>query len=48
MELFVIRHAIAVPGSMLLADADRPLTPKGRTRFSQGIGQFHNAELLAA
>ena len=37
MELFVIRHAIAVPGSMLLADADRPLTPKGRTRFSQAV-----------
>src|SRR3989442_8575546 len=37
MELFVIRHAIAVPGSMLLADADRPLTPKGRKRFSQAV-----------
>jgi len=37
MELFVIRHAIAVPGSVLLADADRPLTPKGRTRFSQAV-----------
>ena len=37
MELFVIRHAIAVPGSMLLADADRPLSPKGRARFSQAV-----------
>src|SRR4029450_12662057 len=37
MELFIIRHAIAAPGSMLLADADRPLTPKGRTRFSQAV-----------
>jgi len=37
MELFVIRHAIAVPGSMLLADADRPLSPKGRKRFSQAF-----------
>lgn len=37
MELFVIRHAIAVPGSMLLADADRPLSPKGRTRFAQAV-----------
>ncbi len=37
MELFIIRHAIAVPGSMLLADADRPLTPKGRARFSQAV-----------
>ena len=37
MELFVIRHAIAVPGSMLLVDADRPLSPKGRKRFSQAV-----------
>ena len=37
MELFVIRHAIAVPGSILLADADRPLTPKGRKRFSEEV-----------
>ena len=37
MELFVIRHGIAVPGSMLLADADRPLTPEGRKRFSQAV-----------
>jgi phosphohistidine phosphatase len=37
MELFVIRHAIAVPGSMLLADMDRPLSPKGRTRFAQAV-----------
>jgi phosphohistidine phosphatase len=37
MELFVIRHAIAVPGSMLLADADRPLSPKGRARFAQAV-----------
>ena len=37
MELFVIRHAIAVPGSMRLADADRPLSPKGRARFSQAV-----------
>ena len=37
MELFVIRHAIAVPGSMLLADADRPLSPQGRKRFSQAV-----------
>ena len=37
MELFVIRHAIAVPGSMLLADADRPLSPKGRERFAQAV-----------
>jgi phosphohistidine phosphatase len=37
MELFVIRHAIAVPGSMRLADADRPLSPQGRERFSQAV-----------
>jgi phosphohistidine phosphatase len=37
MELFVIRHAIAVPGSMLLTDVDRPLTPKGRKRFAEAV-----------
>ena len=37
MELFVIRHAIAMPGSMLLADADRPLSPKGRARFAPAV-----------
>ena len=37
MELFVIRHAIAVPGSMLLADVDRPLSPKGRKRFAEAV-----------
>jgi phosphohistidine phosphatase len=37
MELFVIRHAIAAPGSMRLADVDRPLSPKGRTRFAQAV-----------
>jgi len=37
MELLVIRHAIAVPGSMLLADGDRPLSPQGRKRFTQAV-----------
>ena len=37
MELLVIRHAIAVPGSMLLADADRPLSPQGCERFTQAV-----------
>ena len=37
MEIFVIRHAIALPGSMLLADAERPLTPQGRERFAQAV-----------
>jgi phosphohistidine phosphatase len=37
MELFVIRHAIAVPGSMFLADVDRPLSPKGRMRFAEAV-----------
>ncbi len=37
MELLVIRHAIAVPGSLILADAARPLTPQGRKRFTQAV-----------
>ena len=37
MELFLIRHGIAVPGSAVHADADRPLTPQGRERFAQAV-----------
>lgn len=37
MELFLIRHGIAVPGSAVLADAERPLTPQGRERFAQAV-----------
>ena len=37
MELFVIRHGIALPGSMVLADAERPLSPQGRARFTQAV-----------
>lgn len=37
MELLVIRHGIAVPGSMVLADADRPLSPQGRERFTRAV-----------
>ena len=37
MELFLIRHAIAAPRSLTLPDADRPLTPQGRERFTQVV-----------
>ena len=37
MELFLIRHAIAVPRSPSLPDAERPLTPQGRERFTQAV-----------
>lgn len=35
MELFLVRHAIAVPSSDERPDAERPLTDDGRRRFSQ-------------
>lgn len=35
MELFVVRHGIAAPRGTDVADADRPLTPKGSRRFEQ-------------
>jgi phosphohistidine phosphatase len=38
MDLFVIRHAIAVPRSPDLADAARPLTPRGRARWERSVG----------
>ena len=35
-ELFIVRHGIAVePGTAGIADADRPLTPKGVKRMRQ-------------
>lgn len=37
MQLFIIRHAIAAPGSAVLPDAERPLTPEGRTRFASAV-----------
>jgi phosphohistidine phosphatase len=35
MELFLVRHAIAVPQAEDLPDAARPLTDEGRKRFTQ-------------
>ena len=35
MELFLVRHAIAVPSSDEQPDAERPLTDDGRRRFGQ-------------
>lgn len=37
MELVVIRHAIAVERTPEMADADRPLTDRGRRRFRQVV-----------
>jgi phosphohistidine phosphatase len=37
MELFLIRHAIAVPRGGDALDHARPLTAKGRTRFEQEV-----------
>lgn len=37
MELFLVRHAIAVPRTLTLADEQRPLTPRGRERFARAV-----------
>ncbi|MHB8877287.1 MAG: SixA phosphatase family protein [Myxococcaceae bacterium] len=37
LQLYVIRHAIAVPRNEGLDDAARPLTPKGRHRWRQAV-----------
>ncbi len=37
MQLFLIRHAAAVPRRPRLDDADRPLTPKGRRRWHRAV-----------
>jgi len=37
MELFLVRHAIAIPPAEGVSDAARPLTPEGRARFGQCV-----------
>jgi phosphohistidine phosphatase len=37
MELFVVRHAVAVPQRPDLPDEARPLTPEGRRRFQRAV-----------
>lgn len=37
MQLFVIRHAVAVPRDAHTPDAARPLTPKGRKRWRRAV-----------
>jgi phosphohistidine phosphatase len=37
LELWLIRHAEAVPRDLDLEDSMRPLTPKGRRRFEQEV-----------
>ena len=37
MELFLVRHAIAVPRTLTLPDEKRPLTRQGRERFAQAV-----------
>ena len=43
MELFLIRHAIALPRSPALPDTERPLTTHGRQRFTQIV---HGLQVL--
>ena len=35
MQLFLVRHAIAVPSEEGMVDAERPLTDEGRKRFAR-------------
>ncbi len=37
MELFIVRHAVAVPQRPDLPDEARPLTPDGRRRFQRAV-----------
>lgn len=37
MDIFLVRHAIAVPRGGDALDHARPLTPKGRTRFEKEV-----------
>jgi phosphohistidine phosphatase len=37
MQLFLVRHAIAVPAALNLPDATRPLTAEGRSKFVKAV-----------
>ncbi len=37
MQLFLVRHAIAVPAALNLPDATRPLTAEGRGKFVKAV-----------
>jgi phosphohistidine phosphatase len=37
MEIYLVRHAVAVPRGGDALDHARPLTPKGRTRFEREV-----------
>jgi phosphohistidine phosphatase len=37
MRLFLIRHGLAAPRAAGVADASRPLTPRGRARFRRAV-----------
>jgi phosphohistidine phosphatase len=45
MELFIIRHAIAVPRAAELEDAERPLTRRGIRRFERVVRGLSRLEL---
>ncbi len=37
MQLFVIRHAAALPRTARMRDEERPLTPEGRRRWARAV-----------
>ncbi len=45
MELFLVRHAIAVPQAEGLPDAERPLTDEGKQRFRQVVRGLDRLEV---
>ena len=45
MQLFLIRHAIAVERSEGLDDTARPLTEKGRRRFAMSVGGLERLKI---
>ena len=45
MDLFLIRHAIAVERRPDLLDAERPLTERGRDRFGKVVSALERAKI---
>lgn len=47
MDLYLVRHAIAVDRRAMEADSERALTPVGRARFERAVGGLGRLGLVA-
>jgi len=45
MDIYIVRHAVAVPRGGDALDHARPLTPKGRARFEKEVRGLYRADV---